>query len=195
MLKTHAIDPQVNEARDFVLEDVLVEGPLERWALVRGVGAATPAAPRQNLTGDRYVTDRPRLGLFVNSPEHAAGKHVIKYEFIPDAAKPGTGGKCMRFADGTRTHSQDRALYLLRRRGTGRAIGRHPYYHGSELHSMPSVTKTAVVTGVAQDSRRLSAIARWEHEAILEAMPGAAAADGAGLTHPPTDCRAYLRHA
>ena len=98
-LKTHAIDPQVNEARDFVLEDELVEGPLERWALVRGVGAATPAAPRQNLTGDRYVTDGPRLGLFVSSPEHAAGKHVIKYEFIPDAAKPRTGGKCMLFVD------------------------------------------------------------------------------------------------
>jgi hypothetical protein len=29
-----------------------------------------------------------------------AGKHTIKYEFIPDAAKPGTGGKCMLFVDG-----------------------------------------------------------------------------------------------
>jgi arylsulfatase len=30
-----------------------------------------------------------------------AGKHVIKYEFVPDAPKPGTGGKCMLFVDGT----------------------------------------------------------------------------------------------
>jgi arylsulfatase A-like enzyme len=30
----------------------------------------------------------------------SAGKHVIKYEFIPDAARPGTGGKCMLFVDG-----------------------------------------------------------------------------------------------
>ena len=30
----------------------------------------------------------------------AAGKHVIKYEFSPDAAKPGTGGKCTLFVDG-----------------------------------------------------------------------------------------------
>jgi arylsulfatase A-like enzyme len=30
----------------------------------------------------------------------SAGKHVIKYEFIPDAARPGTGGKCLLFVDG-----------------------------------------------------------------------------------------------
>jgi arylsulfatase len=29
----------------------------------------------------------------------SAGKHVIKYEFIADAPKPGTGGKCMLFVD------------------------------------------------------------------------------------------------
>jgi arylsulfatase A-like enzyme len=30
----------------------------------------------------------------------SAGKHVIKYEFVPDAAKPGTGGKCVLYVDG-----------------------------------------------------------------------------------------------
>lgn len=30
----------------------------------------------------------------------SAGKHVIKYEFIPEAPKPGTGGKCLLFVDG-----------------------------------------------------------------------------------------------
>jgi hypothetical protein len=29
----------------------------------------------------------------------SAGKHVINYEFIPDVAKRGTGGKCMLFVD------------------------------------------------------------------------------------------------
>jgi arylsulfatase len=29
----------------------------------------------------------------------SAGKHVIKYEFIADSAKPGTGGKCTLFVD------------------------------------------------------------------------------------------------
>lgn len=30
----------------------------------------------------------------------STGKHVIKYEFIPDVPKPATGGKCMLFVDG-----------------------------------------------------------------------------------------------
>jgi hypothetical protein len=30
----------------------------------------------------------------------SAGKHVIKYEFVPDAPRPGTGGKCLLFVDG-----------------------------------------------------------------------------------------------
>lgn len=30
----------------------------------------------------------------------SAGKHEIKYEFVPDAAKPGTGGKCVLYVDG-----------------------------------------------------------------------------------------------
>jgi arylsulfatase len=30
----------------------------------------------------------------------SAGKHEIRYEFAPDAAKPGTGGKCTLFVDG-----------------------------------------------------------------------------------------------
>jgi arylsulfatase len=30
----------------------------------------------------------------------SAGKHEIKYAFLPDAAKPGTGGKCTLYVDG-----------------------------------------------------------------------------------------------
>jgi arylsulfatase A-like enzyme len=32
----------------------------------------------------------------------SAGKHEIKYEFIADAAKPGTGGKCILYVDGAK---------------------------------------------------------------------------------------------
>jgi hypothetical protein len=30
----------------------------------------------------------------------SAGKHEIKYDFVADAAKPGTGGKCVLYVDG-----------------------------------------------------------------------------------------------
>lgn len=32
----------------------------------------------------------------------AAGKHTIVYEFVPDEAKPGTGGKSILTVDGTK---------------------------------------------------------------------------------------------
>jgi arylsulfatase A-like enzyme len=44
-----------------------------------------------------FGVDRTNIG----SPAPlAAGKHVIKYEFVPDAAKPGSGGKCVLYVDG-----------------------------------------------------------------------------------------------
>jgi len=43
----------------------------------------------------------------------SAGRHVIKYEFVPDAPRPGTGGNCMLFVDGKQAepdkcHPKDR---------------------------------------------------------------------------------------
>ena len=35
-----------------------------------------------------------------SSKAFAAGRHVIKYDFIADASKPGTGGKCTLYVDG-----------------------------------------------------------------------------------------------
>jgi hypothetical protein len=62
-LTTHAIDPDVDEARDYLLEGALVSGVAERWGLAPGVGAAAPERPRKNLTGDAYYTDGMRLVL------------------------------------------------------------------------------------------------------------------------------------
>jgi arylsulfatase len=42
----------------------------------------------------------PRIGQIYGSPKAlGAGHHIIKYEFIPDAAKPGAGGKCTLYVD------------------------------------------------------------------------------------------------
>jgi hypothetical protein len=56
-LTTHQIDPDVDEARDYVLNDLLVAGRVARLGFVPGVQAAPAAAPRHNLTGDPYFTD------------------------------------------------------------------------------------------------------------------------------------------
>ncbi len=70
-LTTHAIDPDIDEARDFVFEDLLVTGSLQRWGLVRGVGEAVPEKARTNLTGDHYFTDGLRLVVFISAKNRA----------------------------------------------------------------------------------------------------------------------------
>jgi hypothetical protein len=56
-LTTHKIDPDVDDARDFVLDDLLEAGRLAQVGYVTGAEAAQRAAPRHNLTGDPYFTD------------------------------------------------------------------------------------------------------------------------------------------
>jgi hypothetical protein len=63
-LTTHKIDPDVDEARDYVLDDLMEAGRVAQVAYVAGVEASEPAAPRRNLTGDPYFTDGLRAVAF-----------------------------------------------------------------------------------------------------------------------------------
>ena len=56
-LTTHQIDPDVDEARNYVLDDLLAAGRVARFGFVPGVEAASIGSPRHNLTGDPYFTD------------------------------------------------------------------------------------------------------------------------------------------
>src|SRR6185436_17338166 len=49
-LTTHRIDPDVDESRDFVLEDLIEAERVERFGYVPGVGECDRADPRRNLT-------------------------------------------------------------------------------------------------------------------------------------------------
>lgn len=60
-LTTHRVDPDVDEARDYVLEDLLAAEHVDRAIYVGGVGACDERAPRANLTGDPYFTDGNRV--------------------------------------------------------------------------------------------------------------------------------------
>jgi hypothetical protein len=64
-LTTHRIDPDVDEARDYVVEDLLEAERLELAAYVGGVEACTVDAARKNLTGDKYFTDGQRAIVVV----------------------------------------------------------------------------------------------------------------------------------
>jgi hypothetical protein len=64
---THKIDPDVDETRGFLVQDLWYSQGLEQFALVGGVGAATIQTPRHNLTSDPYFTDGFRAVLWVSS--------------------------------------------------------------------------------------------------------------------------------
>jgi hypothetical protein len=60
---THKIDPDVDEARTALTEDMTYSQNLVKFGLVTGVGAAQEGAPRKNLTTDPYFTDGYRVVL------------------------------------------------------------------------------------------------------------------------------------
>ncbi|VGO15421.1 hypothetical protein PDESU_04004 [Pontiella desulfatans] len=67
-LVTHKIDPDVDSARLYLAQDLLLTQHLQAIGTVDGVERADRDAPRRNLTGDPYFTDGQRL-IVIFSPE------------------------------------------------------------------------------------------------------------------------------
>jgi hypothetical protein len=74
-LTTHRIDPDVDESREYVVEDLLHVRRVEAVVYVDGVGACTAEEPRRNLTGDPYFTDGRRAAIYL-SPERTNPRFV-----------------------------------------------------------------------------------------------------------------------
>jgi hypothetical protein len=74
-LTTHKIDPDVDDARDYVLDDLLESLHVERVGYVGGVDACERDAPRHNLTGDPYFTDGLRA-IAIFSKDKATPKFL-----------------------------------------------------------------------------------------------------------------------
>jgi hypothetical protein len=66
-ITTHKIDPDVDETREFLIENFAYNQVLEKFAYVRGVGATPMDQPRGNLTGDPWFTDGLRVVLWLSS--------------------------------------------------------------------------------------------------------------------------------
>jgi LssY C-terminus len=65
-LTTHRVNPDVDESRDYVVEDLLAAEHVQGVAYVEGVGECSEAEPRRNLCGDRYFTDGKRAVLLLS---------------------------------------------------------------------------------------------------------------------------------
>ena len=67
---THKVDPMVDEARTYIMMDLVRSQYVGRVAYVKGVGAATLDSPRFNYTNDPYYTDGLRVVLFLAEEPH-----------------------------------------------------------------------------------------------------------------------------
>ena len=70
-ITTHKIDPDVDETRNFLIQDLWYSQGIKKFGYVKGVGAASYDEPRGNLTGDPYFTDGLRAILWVSSQPSA----------------------------------------------------------------------------------------------------------------------------
>ena len=75
---THKIDPDVDETREFLLENLAYNQVLQKFAYVQGVDSAPINQPRQNLTGDPYYTDGLRAVMWI--PPGTVDMEDIGYE-------------------------------------------------------------------------------------------------------------------
>ena len=66
-ITTHKIDANVDETREYLVEDLAYAQSLAKFGFVQGVGAYTFDSPRGNLTGDPWFTDGLRVVLFVSA--------------------------------------------------------------------------------------------------------------------------------
>ena len=78
-ITTHKVDPDVDETREGLLENLAYSQALAKVAYLGGVGEAPIDQPRANLTGDPYFTDGYRLVLWVTS--HPVDIADIKVEY------------------------------------------------------------------------------------------------------------------
>ena len=83
-ITTHKIDPDVDETREYLLEDLAYAQSLAGVGYVRGVGMAPYDEPRGNLTGDPYFTDGLRVVLFISGEP----VDIAELELIDLGARP-----------------------------------------------------------------------------------------------------------
>ena len=83
-LTTHKINPNVDEARAYLIRDLARGQAVRWWGFVKGVQPAPYHAPRRNLTGDSYYTDGLRVVMELSSePIKPADVRCTEWEIPP----------------------------------------------------------------------------------------------------------------
>jgi len=82
---THVIDPEVDEARWYLEQDLTLSQRVAQVGLARGVGRAEEKQPKHNLLGDPYFTDGYRLVvIFTETPTSFSQIDYLGWEIPED---------------------------------------------------------------------------------------------------------------
>jgi hypothetical protein len=78
------IDPDIDESRRYLVEDLLYSQALNRIGFVKGTGASSKAEPRLNLMDDPYYTDGLRAVMFFEPRPYSLSQlEVLDWERVP----------------------------------------------------------------------------------------------------------------
>lgn len=98
---THKIDSDIDEARDFLLQDMMIGDSVGYVGLVKGVGEFTVEAPHKNLMGDSWYTDGLRAVMVITDGptpllstkplpwEYPQGRSTIRLDALVKDSAPG----------------------------------------------------------------------------------------------------------
>ncbi|MGH7831139.1 MAG: LssY C-terminal domain-containing protein, partial [Candidatus Binatia bacterium] len=79
---THRIDPDVDETREYLLQDFLAGNSLQAFGYVKGAGETPYENPRKNFMGDEIYTDGLRLVMFLSeNPTSILETDMLEWEY------------------------------------------------------------------------------------------------------------------
>jgi len=83
-ISTHVIDPNVDEARRYMLEDMAYSQAMAQFGFAKGVGEAARDTPRYNLVGDPWFSDGRRAVMFFEPRPYTLGDiGILEWETPP----------------------------------------------------------------------------------------------------------------
>jgi hypothetical protein len=81
----HAIDPDIDEAREYLMQDLVFSQAVSKIGYVDGVGIATQDNPHRNFMNQPYWTDGRRVVfLFGSEPTSLSDLEFFSWEWIDD---------------------------------------------------------------------------------------------------------------
>ena len=81
----HAIDPDIDEAREYLMQDLVFSQAVSKVGYVDGVGIATEDNPHRNFMNQPYWTDgRRAVFLFGSEPTSLAELQFFSWQWVDD---------------------------------------------------------------------------------------------------------------